>query len=232
MIGGVLYALLIREALVTAAQKGWESGRCVRLDVTPNPALKDMDPSSTADITAAPRSKIDGGPAGGTVMATLVDGGSGVDPNATSLPADASFVYTAHPEPFNHGTVKLEARSKRGVAKAELTFETTSGYTASGTSEGVTFTGTVASLTEPFTIDISFPGSDSGSFTFDGSSDTGGGVIVSAEGGGAVVSGSGSYTVTDNGDGTKTVTATVHSCVNVSGQCRNAVHPIVLTPRT
>lgn len=232
MIGGMLYAMLMQNALVKAAQKGWESGRCVRLDVTPNPALKDMDPSSTADITAAPRSKIDGGPAGGTVMATLVDGGSGVDPNATSLPADASFVYTAHPEPFNHGTVKLEARSKRGVAKAELTFETTSGFTASGSSEGVTFTGTVTSLTEPFTIDISFPGSESGSFTFDGSSDTGGAVIVSAEGGGAVVSGSGSYTVTDNGDGTKTVTATVHSCVTVSGECRDGVHPILLTPRT
>jgi len=123
-IGGMLYAMMMREALLKAAQKGWESGRCVRLDATPSPAPKDMQPSSTADITASPRSKIDGGPAGGTVMATLTSGGSGVDPSATKLPADASFVYTAHSEPDNHGTVSLEARSKRGVAKAELTFET------------------------------------------------------------------------------------------------------------
>ncbi|HSB87057.1 MAG TPA: hypothetical protein VLD86_12140, partial [Ilumatobacteraceae bacterium] len=69
-IGGMLYAMMMREALLKAAQEGWESGRCVRLDVTPSPAPKDMEPSSTAEIIAAPRSKIDGGPTGGTVAAT------------------------------------------------------------------------------------------------------------------------------------------------------------------
>ncbi|HEX4983000.1 MAG TPA: hypothetical protein VFV63_14935 [Ilumatobacteraceae bacterium] len=123
-IGGLLYAMLIREGLLKAAQQGWESGRCVRLDVTPQPAPKDMEPSSTAEITAAPRSKIDGSATGGTVTATLISGGTSVDPSAAPVPADANMTYTAHSEPNNHGTVALEARSKRGVAKAELTFET------------------------------------------------------------------------------------------------------------
>ena len=122
--GGMLFVMMVQHFLLEAAQKGWESGKCVRLDVTPNPAPKDMEPSSTAGITAAPRSKMDGGPTGGTVKATLIDGSSGVDPSATPLPADASFVFTAPPEPQNHGTVVLEARSKRGVGKAEITFET------------------------------------------------------------------------------------------------------------
>jgi hypothetical protein len=184
--GGMLYAMMVQHFLLEAAQKGWESGKCVRLDVTPNPAPKDMEPSSTADITAAPRSKMDGSPTGGTVMATLVDGGSGVDPSATKLPADASFVYTAHPEPLNHGTVKLEARSKRGVAKAEMTFETRgrASFQIVGGLDDFQVDEAVCDVMKPFQLSgggftASFTGGLTGTYSYVGPYDaTGGGTYT------------------------------------------------------
>ena len=185
-IGGMLYAMLMQSFLLQAAQKGWESGKCVRLDVTPNPAPKDMEPSSTADITASPRSKMDGGPTGGTVMATLVDGASGVDPSATPLPADATFVYTAHPEPQNHGTVALEARSKRGVAKAQLTFETRgpASFQIVGGLDDFQVNEAVCDVNKPFQLSgggftASFSGGLSGTYSYVGPFDaTGGGTYT------------------------------------------------------
>jgi hypothetical protein len=68
--GGVLYAVLIQKFLTDAAKKGWESGRCVRLKATPSAGPKGLAPSTVLSITAAPRSRIDGGPTGGNVVAT------------------------------------------------------------------------------------------------------------------------------------------------------------------
>jgi hypothetical protein len=121
---GALLALMVGQKLGDAAKAGWESGRCVQLDPTASPGPKGMEPSSTSTITAAPRSKIDGGPVGGTVSASLTAGGVSVDPNASPVPADATMTYVAPDQPNQSGTVSLEARSKRGVAKAQIVFET------------------------------------------------------------------------------------------------------------
>ena len=183
---GMLFAIMAQNYLLKAAQVGWESGRCVRLDVTPNPAPKDMEPSSTADITASPRSKMDGGPTGGTVNATLTDGSSGVDPSATPLPADASFVFTAPPEPLNHGTVALEARSKRGVAKASLTFETRgqASFQIVGGLDDFQVDEAVCDVMKPFQMSgggftASFSGGLTGTYSYTGPFDaTGGGTYT------------------------------------------------------
>jgi hypothetical protein len=186
VVGGMLYAMLMQHFLLDAAQKGWESGKCVRLDATPNPAPKDMEPSTTADITAAPRSKMDGGPTGGTVMATLIDGSSGVDPSATPLPADAAFVFTAPTEPNQHGTVRLEARSKRGVAKADLTFETRgrASFQIVGGLDDFQVNEAVCDVMKPFQMSgggftASFTGGLTGTYSYTGPYDaTGGGTYT------------------------------------------------------
>ena len=59
-VGAQVFAALMQVFLTQAAQKGWESGRCVRLDVKAEPGRKDVKPGGTSDITAAPRSKVDG----------------------------------------------------------------------------------------------------------------------------------------------------------------------------
>jgi hypothetical protein len=53
-----------------------------------------VKPSTSFEITAAPRSKLDGTPTGGTVTASL-SGGSSLNPANTKVLADAKFTYTA-----------------------------------------------------------------------------------------------------------------------------------------
>jgi hypothetical protein len=117
---GALFAILMRRFLEEAAQEGWESGRCVRLDVTPSAGPKGLDPGQVVSVTAAPRSKIDGSAVGGSVTASLTAGGATVAPSAKKVPADATFSYVAPDQAGKSGTVSLEARSRRGVAKATL----------------------------------------------------------------------------------------------------------------
>ena len=227
-----LFGMMVRSFLLDAATAAIESGRCVEIAYGVSPGTSGLEPSSTATITARPRAKQDGAPTGGTVSAQLASGRQNVEPATTPVPVDAEFTYTASDQLGDTGTVALEARSRRGVGKVQITFTTGASYVASGDSGGLVFSGTVASLNAPFTIDISFTGSESGGFAFDASTPDGGGVAIDAEGSGARVTGSGTYTIADNGDGTKTITATVGACVYVSGVCDDSVHTILLTPAT
>jgi hypothetical protein len=121
---GRLFSLIVAMQTTASAEKAWKSGRCVALDPTTNPAQRTgLQPGTAVAITAAPRSKIDGGPVGGSVTGTL-SGEGALAPSGTKVPADASFTYTAASTPDKAGTVSLEARSKRGVAKADLNFDT------------------------------------------------------------------------------------------------------------
>jgi hypothetical protein len=229
---GVLFGMMVKQFVIDAALAGIESGRCVEIAYGVSPGTSGLDPSSTATITATPRAKLDQAPTGGTVTASLASGRQSVEPSLTPIPVPADFTYTASDQLDDTGTVALEARSRRGVGKLEIKFTTGARYVVTGDSGGVTFSGTVESLSAPFSIDISFPGSESGAFAFDASTPNGGGVAINAEGSGATLTGSGTYTVADNDDGNKTVTASVSTCVDVSGVCNSTVHTILLTRAT
>lgn len=169
-----LLAVVIGKAMSDAAQKGWESGRCVQLDATASPGPSGLEPSSTSTITAAPRSKIDGGPVGGTVTATLTTGGASVDPAASPVPADATMTYTAPDQPNQGGTVALEARSRRGVGKGEITFATGSAaYLIVGGLDDFQVSEVVCDVMKPFTLTSSvgtmqLSGGLSGTYEFNG----------------------------------------------------------------
>ena len=83
---------------------------------------KGLQPSSTSTITAAPRSKIDGGAVGGNVTATLTAGGASVDPASSPVPADATMTCTSPDQPSQSGTVSLEApiQARRGEGRDHL----------------------------------------------------------------------------------------------------------------
>ena len=66
-------------------------------------------------------------------MAAALTGASAVAPSGTPVPADATFTYTAPGESGAKASVALEARSKRGVAKASLEFATKGNYAYSFT---------------------------------------------------------------------------------------------------
>jgi hypothetical protein len=227
---GLVVDVLVGDTVVKAAKKGWESGRCVVLAPTVSAGPKGLDPSASVTITAAPRSRMDGGPVGGTVTAELAGGAASVDPTATKVPADATFTYIAPGEKNQTGTVALESRSKRGVGRATIDFDTKqSGYTASGGS-GVSFSGTVADLAAPFTL----AGVGNGftvEFSFTPSDSTSGSLSYSGSGGGAELIGSGTYSIAGSEPGPLTLTYNAEGCASVGG-CRSTTNAITLTPIT
>ncbi|MFT4180041.1 MAG: hypothetical protein QM612_11385 [Thermomonas sp.] len=109
-----------------AGTKGgpWESGRCVNLKPTTTPAKrKGAKPSTQFEIVAEPRAASDGAPTGGTVKATL-SGGNRLSQDGVKVPADARYTYTAPEKRDESASIAFEARSKRGVGKATLEFDT------------------------------------------------------------------------------------------------------------
>lgn len=222
---GALYTMLLKGRIAEAAEKGWTSGRCVSLKPTASPGPKGMKPGATSTINAAPRSRIDGGPVGGSVKANLSAGGASVKPDG-KVNADATFTYTAPDAPDKTGTVSLEARSRRGVAKASIDFDTKKGaYVASGGTE-VKVSGTVPDLATPFTLQ----GQGTGFtvvYSYTPASSTGGTYTYTGSGSGVTMNGSGTYQITGS-DPTLTLTQTGQGCVNVGG-CRTTTNVITLT---
>jgi hypothetical protein len=227
---GKLTGFTVANQLLAAAEKAWKSGRCVMLNVTPSAGPSGLSPSEVVSVLAEPRSKLDGQPTGGNVTATLTTGGATVEPDGSPVPADANSNYTAPDQADQTGNVAYESRSRRGVGKASVTFDTKRRrYTASGGGTDITISGTVAALNEPFILDGQFIGGVA-TFSYDGD-ELGGTLEVSGGGSGATLNGDGAYTIADNGDGTKTLTQTVSACVDVSGVCNTTTQVITLTPQ-
>jgi hypothetical protein len=136
------------------ARAVWESGACVKLDPTTTPSRRTkVKPSTSFSVLAAPRSSVDGSATGGTVSANL-SGDSSLDPAGSKVRADAKFTYVAPDERKKSAKVAFEARSKRGVRKSELAFDTNDGaaYSAEGGADEFHGTGRICDLAAPFTI--------------------------------------------------------------------------------
>lgn len=226
---GILLAQAIALEAIDAARNGWESGRCVDLRTTTSPGRKKgLRPSTVVTITADPRSKLDGAATGGTVRASL-EGKQSLDPDGSKQPAPATLTYKAPEKRDDSGTVALEARSRRGVGRASLGFDTRRrGYRASGGGNGLTVSGEVGDVAEPFEIQGTFPGGKA-TFSYTPTSETGGSVSYEGGGGGATMSGTGTYTITGEEGGPLSLTQTVSGCVDIGG-CRTTTETITLTP--
>jgi hypothetical protein len=156
------------------ARDVWESGACVNLAPTTTPAQRTKaKPSTSFAVLAAPRSRVDGSATGGTVRASL-SGDSSLDPAETKVRADARFTYVAPDERKKSAKVSLEARSKRGVGKSEVAFDTNDGaaYSAEGGADEFHGTGNICDLAAPFTITgsgntVRFTPRDSSGGTYD-----------------------------------------------------------------
>lgn len=226
---GASVGLLLALDAVEAAKSGWESGRCVELRTTTSPARqKGLQPSTVVTITADPRSKLDGAATGGTVRASL-EGQQSLDPDGSKQAAPATLTYKAPEKRDDSGTVALEARSRRGVGKASLSFDTRRpGYRASGGGNGLTVSGEVADLAEPFALQGTIIG---GSLTlsYTPTSETGGSYSYEGGGSGVTVNGSGTYTITGEEGGPLTLSQTGSGCVSV-GTCATGTETITLTP--
>jgi hypothetical protein len=136
------------------ARAVWENGACVKLDPTTTPSQRTKaKPSTSFSVQAAPRSRVDGTATGGTVTARL-SGDSSLDPAGSKVRADAKFTYVAPDERKKSAKVSFESRSKRGIGKSELAFDTNEGaaYSAEGGADEFHGTGKICDLAAPFTI--------------------------------------------------------------------------------
>ena len=111
---------------LTNGSAPWESGRCVDLKLRSTPEKRSgAQPKTHYTVFAEPRAKKDGAPTGGTVKATL-KGPHSLSPQ-DKVKADAQFEYQNPEEKDQRATIDFEARSKRGVGKASLEFDTKKG---------------------------------------------------------------------------------------------------------
>jgi hypothetical protein len=153
-----------------AAKKAWESGKCVDLQVRSDPAKrKGARPNTAYTLYAEPRAKVDGMPTRGTVKATL-NGGNRLNPTG-KVKADATFDYANPEKKDQSASIDFEARSKRGVGKATLEFDTRkSGYRVTG-GGGDPVNQVVCAIDKPFVLNgklfgVEFSGGMSGSYKF------------------------------------------------------------------
>jgi hypothetical protein len=195
-LGDMLYRLSISYAEFIAGV--WRGGACVKLEPTSDPAKRSgVEPSTSFSISAAPRSKIDGAATGGTVKATLA-GGSSLSPNGTPVKADATFTYVAPEEKEKDAKVSFEARSRRGIGKAELAFDTREkkqAYDIAGGADEFHGSGVACDLGARFFIEGSGV-----TVRFEPSSAQGGRYSYSGNMSGFQVWGNGTYTVSYQGD--------------------------------
>ena len=135
-----------RQAIL-AAQKAWQSGKCVKLEVRSDPAKrKGAKPNTAYTLFAEPRAISDGQPTGGTVKATL-NGGNRLNPTG-KVKADAKFDYANPEQKEQSATIDFVARSKRGVGKATLEFDTRKGGYRIALDNGESIT--TCDITKPF----------------------------------------------------------------------------------
>jgi len=204
----------------------YESGRCIDLQVRADPAKRTgARPSTAYTLFANPRARLDGAPAGGTVTATL-DGDSTLNPT-TRVRADARFDYANPTKKDQSATVSFESRSRRGVGRATLDFDTKKGaYRVSGGQNDLHIDQVVCSLTEPFDLN-----STSGIVLHMSGGDSGGSYTVSGNAAGVAWSGNGRYTLKLEGSGgtlKATGTATIASPM---GRFSDSVEPtFTVTP--
>ncbi len=219
--------IVVAEAMLrgmgASAGSPWEGGHCVKLDVTSDPGKrKGIRPNTAFDIEAKPRAKADGAPAGGTVTATL-SGGSSLQPASGKVPADAKYQYAGPDKKDQTASIAFEARSKRGVGKATLEFDTKKGgYRIVGGQNDFKADAIVCSIDGPFDI----PSSVGIVMHMSPSGEQGGSWTESGNAAGVSWSGSGSYTLTFDAGGSGTLKATGTSTIATPmGKFSDSVQP-------
>lgn len=226
-----IYQQLIAEIMLRGMGKGagpWESGRCVELKATSSPGKrKGIRPNTAFDLEAIPRAKSDGAPTGGTVTATL-SGGASLQPSSGKVPADAKYAYAGPDKKNEEATIKFEARSKRGVGRATLEFDTKrpQAYNAVGGLDDFHGTGTICNLGETFTIS-----GGGNTVTFTPNNEEGGSYSYQGNMRGIGVYGNGTYTV-DASEKGGTLTGTGNGCVKtpMGTRCNNGTERYTLVP--
>jgi hypothetical protein len=151
--------MLVAEAMLrgmgSSAGSPWESGRCIDLKVKSSPGKRrGLAPAAAFELDASPRVKSDGKPAGGTVTATLT-GGAQLQPASGKVSADARYQYTGPDKKNETASIAFESRSRRGVGRATLDFDTKalSAFRIEGGADEFHGSGVACDLAEQFFVE-------------------------------------------------------------------------------
>ena len=209
------------------AEQTWLSGGCTMIEATSPGAVQ---PGSNTAIPVTVRHKFDGSEVP-SKLETALSGGQSVDPTTLAKTA-GTLSYTAPAETGKSAIIKLTATSRRGRATLDLNASTGGqGYTVSGTSGPVTFSGQICSLDKPFVINGTFGnGSETQSFT--PSSSTSGTVKEAGNSGGCDQSGAGTYKITldEAGSGVLEFTETVTGVCGPFSATKTHTFKVTLKP--
>lgn len=189
----------------SAGGSAWESGRCIDLKVTSDPdKRKGIRPNTEFDLEAMPRAKEGGAAVGGTVTATL-SGGSSLQPASGKVQVDAKYGYTGPEKKDESASISFESRSKRGVGKATLAFDTKAlrAYRMEGGAGEFHGVGQVCDLEQQFFVEGS-----GNTVRFEPSSAAGGRYSYSGVMSGFRVFGHGTYSVKYQDEVAVSITAT------------------------
>lgn len=210
------------------AEKLWQNGYCLEILIEGAEDSNTLPPSEKDSFTAKVRHKFEGVELDAPISGALTGEKSLTPLEKTKAPVN--YTYEAPSEKDKTATVKLETRSKRGVATKEISFKTMlPGYVVSGRIDEFNFSGTICDPNKPFTINGAGGGA-SAVFTF--TPETGGlkgNYTYKGGGGGITLYGSGPYRIIpgENGYGTLELGGT--GCVNM-GECAEGTDPLDLRP--
>jgi hypothetical protein len=232
LLDGVeLLQALVAESMLRGMASGppWENGRCIDLKVTSSPAKRSgSKPGAAFDLEAAPRVKGDGKPAGGTVTATLT-GGTQLQPASGKVRADARYSYAAPGKKNEEASIAFESRSRRGVGRATLQFDTrvASAYRVEGGADEFHGSGIACDLGQQFFIE-----GNGVTVRFEPSSAEGGRYSYSGTMSGFRVYGNGTYRVNYRDDAAVSIRATGPGSVvtPIGTQTREGSEDYTLTP--
>ena len=189
-----LLQTLMAEVMLRGMTGGspWEGGRCIDLKVTSDPVKrKGVRPNTAFDLEAKPRAKEGGATVGGTVTATLT-GGASLQPASGKVEVDAKYGYTGPEKKDESASISFESRSKRGVGKATLEFDTKAlrAYRMEGGAGDFHGVGQVCDLEQQFFVE-----GGGNTVRFEPSSSAGGSYSYSGNMSGFRIYGHGTYTV-------------------------------------
>ena len=208
---------------IEGAAAYFQGGGCIRIDATAPGTVK---PNATTQIPVSVTHKLDGSAIAAKVKVAL-KGTTSVSPDVIAkAPGTVTHVAGAA---ATKSMITLTASSRRGRATLDLTIEASGGFTAAGGGPGITTTGSIPDITEPFTLQGAGDGFTV-TFSYTPSADGRSGA-VSYEGGGSgfEMSGSGTYTVTGKDGGPLKLVQTTDGCVKGYG-CKTTTETMTLTP--
>jgi hypothetical protein len=154
---GMFMVSSVETSAFKKAQEKWQDNYCVKIQGVDENQYVEV--GSETPFTASVRQEWEGKDLNVPVIATLTEGRGTVTPAGTKVTAPATFRYKAPDESsFHPDVVELVSRSRRGIAKLNVSFHIQDKYyrvdQVVNTGGTLHATGTVCALDKPFKLEI------------------------------------------------------------------------------